>query len=411
MFKRLTWRVIGLAAIVAVAIGGGVWWFALRPPAVHYVTAPVTRGDVATTITASGSVNPVVTVQVGTYVSGTIQSLTCDYNTRVRQGQLCAKIDPQPYEVVVEQDQANLDSARAQLGKDQADLAYARIAHQRQDLLLREDSTSRDAADAALNAYNQALAQVRLDSATIAQRAALLKAAMVNLNYTNIVSPVDGTVVSRNVNVGQTVAASFSTPTLFLIAQDLTKMQVDTNVSESDIAGAKPGAPATFTVDAFPNQVFSGVVSQVRQAPISVQNVITYDVVVTVANPDLLLKPGMTATAKIVKDQASNVLRVPSQALRFTPTNAARVRPAGAGGGGGGGGRGGGRSGGKRTVWVLRDGKPVAVRVTVGLDDDTNAEIKSGDLREGDQVIVSQAAPAGANGARPARATTPSLRT
>ena len=410
MMKPLTWRVIGLAALAAIAVGAAVWWLALRPAPARYVTAPVTRGDVATTIPASGSVNPVVTVQVGTYVSGTIQSLTCDYNTRVRQGQLCAKIDPQPYEVVVEQDQANLESARAQLVKDQADVAYARIAHQRQDLLLSQDSTSRDAADAALNAYNQALAQVRLDGATIAQRAALLKAAVVNLNYTNIVSPVDGTVVSRNVNVGQTVAASFSTPTLFLIAQDLTKMQVDTNVSESDIAGARPGAPATFTVDAFPNQVFRGVVSQVRQAPISVQNVITYDVVVTVANPDLLLKPGMTATAKIVKTQARNVLRVPSSALRFTPTNAARTPPAG---GVGGGGRGGGRSGGKRTVWVLRDGKPVAVAVTVGLDDDTYAEIKSGDLRADDRVIVSQAAAgaAAANGGRPARPTTPSLRT
>ena len=196
------------------------------------------------------------------------------------------------------------------------------------DLLFSEDSTSHDAADAALNAYNQAVALVGLDVAQIAQKAAALKAAQINLDYTNIVSPVDGTVVSRNVTAGQTVAASFQTPTLFLIATDLTKMQVDTNVSESDIAGAVEGASASFTVDAFPKRTFQGRVAQVRQAPVSVQNVITYDVVITVDNPDLLLKPGMTATARIVTAQALNVLRVPSQALRFTPTAAAKPGPA-----------------------------------------------------------------------------------
>ena len=193
---------------------------------------------------------------------------------------------------------------------------------------VQQDSGSRDAADAALNAYDQA--RRRWSASTpprSPQKAAALKAAQINLNYTNIVSPVDGTVVSRNVTAGQTVAASLQTPTLFLIATDLTKMQVDTNVSESDIAGAAraraPASPST----PFPSSTFHGRVAQVRQAPISVQNVITYDVVITVANPDLLLKPGMTATARIVTAQALNVLRVPSQALRFTPTGAAK--PAG----------------------------------------------------------------------------------
>ena len=202
-----------------------------------------------------------------------------------------------------------------------------------------------------------------------------LKAAQINLDYTNIVSPVNGTVVSRNVTAGQTVAASFQTPTLFLIATDLTKMEVDTNVSESDIAGAMQGANASFTVDAFPKRTFTGRVAQVRQAPISVQNVITYDVVITVANPAFLLKPGMTATAKIDTAQARNVLRVPSQALRFTPTGAAKLGSTG--------------KTRQRTVWVKRSGELVAVPVTVGLDDDTFAEIKSGDLRIGDQVVTS----------------------
>ncbi|MFI4975386.1 MAG: efflux RND transporter periplasmic adaptor subunit [Caulobacterales bacterium] len=381
MSKPPNWKLLGgLAVVAVVALGGAAYWFTHRAPAVRYVTAPVTRGDVQTTITASGSVNPVVTVQVGTYVSGAIQALYCDYNTRVRRGQLCAKIDPQPYSVVVEQDQADLAVAKAQLLKDQANVAYTRLANGRQALLLGEDSTSRDAADAALNAYSQANALVRLDTATIAQRTALLKAAQVNLNYTNIVSPVDGTVVSRNVNVGQTVAASFSTPTLFLIATDLTKMQVDTNVSESDIAGATPGAGASFTVDAFPNQTFRGTVTQVRQAPISVQNVITYDVVIAVGNPRLQLKPGMTATARIVTSQARGVLRVPSQALRFTPAGAARA----AGGKG--------AAPGRRVVWVQRGGKLVSVPVTVGLDDDSFAEIRSGALQVGDQVVTGQAA-------------------
>jgi HlyD family secretion protein len=390
MKRRLNWKLIALvAAMVLVAAAAGVWWVALRPPPVSYVTSPVTRGDVSITITASGTVNPVITVAVGTYVSGTIESLTCDYNTRVHKGQLCAKIDPAPYQIVVDEDQANLATAEAQIVKDQANVAYTRLANGRAALLFKEDSGSRDAADAALDAYNQALALVRVDAATIKQRAALLRASQINLNYTNINSPVDGTVVTRNVTAGQTVAASLQTPTLFLIATDLTKMQVDTNVSESDIPGAVQGAGASFTVDAFPTQTFHGTVAQVRQSPISVQNVITYDVVIAVSNPNLLLKPGMTATAAIVRSQSRNVLRVPSQALRFTPAGAPAA---------------GAR---QHVVWVERAGKLVAVPVTVGLDDETFAEIKSGSLKVGDQVVTSQAAPGKPGQSRPGP--TPSL--
>jgi HlyD family secretion protein len=410
MNKQLHWKIVGLgAAVLLVSAVGGGYWFTHRAGPTRYVTAAVTRGDVVTSITASGTVNPVVTVQVGSYVSGPIQSLYCDYNTRVRKGQLCAKIDPQSFQIIVDEDQASLRTAQAQLVKDQAALAYARLARARADLLLSQDSGSRDAADAARDAYDQAVALVGLDAAQVAQKAATLKAAQINLNYTNIVSPVDGTVVSRNVSAGQTVAASLQTPTLFLIANDLTQMQVDTNVSESDIGGAVEGRPASFTVDAFPEQTFQGRVAQVRQAPISVQNVITYDVVVTVANPNLKLKPGMTATAKIVREQSLGVLRVPSQALRFRPSGAGRPagakgaaagdKPAGAGKAGGG----------HRAVWVQRDGKLVRVKVTVGLDDDSFAEIKSGDLKEGDQVVVSEAADGKAS-AKPKAATTPSLR-
>jgi HlyD family secretion protein len=403
MTKSVHWRVIGVAAaIIVLAVGGGGYWLTHRASAERYVTAPVTRGDVTTTITASGSVNPVVTVQVGSYVSGPIQALSCDYNTRVSKGQLCAKIDPRSYQIIVAEDQAGLRTAQSQLIKDQAGLVYARLAHQRAALLFSQDSGSHDAADLARSAYDQALALVGLDHAQVAQKAAALKAALINLDYTNIVSPVDGTVVSRNVNVGQTVAASFQTPTLFLIATDLTRMQVDTNVSESDIGGAAEGRGASFTVDTFPDQTFIGQVSQVRQAPISVQNVITYDVVVTVANPELKLKPGMTATAKIVRDQARGVLRVPSQALRFIPAGGDAPRAGRAGRGG---------QGAHRAVWVQRDGKLTRVPVTVGLDDDSFAEIKAGDLKPGDQVVVSEAtAPKASKSVRPAAAATPSLR-
>jgi HlyD family secretion protein len=375
---RLSWKQLGLLIAAAlIVVGAVVYWFAFRAAPPSYVTVAVTRGDVVTTISASGSVNPVVTVQVGTYVSGTIQTLACDYNTRVHSGQLCATIDPKPYEIIVEQDLAAVNTARAQLVKDQSNLAYTQINQKRYDAMLAQNAISRDAADIARNANNQALALTHLDAAQVAQKVAVLKAAQINLAYTNIVSPVSGTVVARNVTAGQTVAASFQTPTLFLIATDLTKMQVDTNVSESDIAGAHPGADASFTVDAFPDRTFRGKVAQVRQAPISVQNVITYDVVVTVDNPDLLLKPGMTATAKIVKAQARNVLRVPSQALRFTPTGTARVRTS--------------KSARHRQqqVWVERNGKLIAVPVTVGLDDDSFAQIKSGELKPGDQVVLS----------------------
>jgi HlyD family secretion protein len=381
LIRHINWKLFGPVVAGLVALGGaGVYWIAKRAPPLRYVTAAVSRGDVATTITASGSVNPVVIVEVGTYVSGTIETLSCDFNTQVHKGQLCAKIDPKPYQVVVDQDRAELEVAKAQLVKDQANVVYTKISHERADHLLALDSTSHDVVDAALNAYDQAVALVALDVATVAQKAAALNAAQINLNYTNIVSPVDGTVVSRNVTAGQTVAASFQTPTLFLIATDLTKMQVDTNVSESDIAGAVVGANASFTVDAFPKATFQGRVAQVRQAPVSVQNVITYDVVITVDNTALLLKPGMTATARIVTAQALNVLRVPAQALRFTPTAGAKPGPAAA------------SKPGQRPIWVERDGEVVSVPVAVGLVDDTYAEIKAGDLKAGDQVITSEAA-------------------
>ncbi len=378
------WVIGGLSALVVIVTVGLAWWLSGSDGAVRYTTAPVTRGAVTRAIVATGTVNPVLTIIVGSYVSGVIQNLTCDYNTEVKKGQICAQIDQRPYQTVVDQNRANLNVAKAQLEKDKANLAYAQLNYDRNARLAQTNAVSKDTLDIAKNGLDQALAQIGVDQATIAQRQAQLEAAQVNLGYTDIVSPVNGTVVSRNVTVGQTVAASFQTPTLFLIATDLTKMQVDTNVSESDIGGIHEGNKANFTVDAFPKRTFEGAVSQVRQSPQNLQNVVTYDVVVSVDNSDLTLKPGMTAANRIIIDQRDDVLRVPSQALRYAPVSAsgAATRRSGTSAKTG--------AAPDARVWVLRDGKPVRVAVTAGLDDDTYTEIVKGELKAGDEVIVAE---------------------
>ncbi|MCC6779136.1 MAG: efflux RND transporter periplasmic adaptor subunit [Hyphomicrobiales bacterium] len=361
-----------LIAFLVAATGAAAWWMTATRHTPSYATAPVTKGAITRTVSATGTVNPELTIIIGTYVSGVIQELYCDYNTEVKKGQVCAKIDPRPYETVVEQNRANLAVAKAQLVKDQSSLAYAKLVYDRAARLVESKAVSQDAFENAKSTFEQAAAQIRFDEATIQQRRAALDAAQVNLDYTNIVSPVDGTVVSRNVTMGQTVAASFQTPTLFLIATDLTRMQVDTNVSESDIGGIEVGDKATFSVDAFPRRTFSGTVGQVRQSPQTIQNVVTYDVVVSVDNANLALKPGMTASTRVVVDERADVLRVPNQALRYAPPGQAFDRAAG------------------QRVWALREGRPTAVVVVTGLDDDSFTEIVSGDVKPGDLVITSE---------------------
>ena len=395
--SRGRWPVILLLALLVVAgVAAAAWWSLRTTAAVHYTTVPATRGLVARTVSATGTANPELTIIVGSYVSGVIQSLSCDYNTKVKAGQVCARIDPRPYQSLVDQAKANLDIAKAQLEKDKANLVYAKINSERRQSLVARESESKDVADLAKNAYDQALAQIGLDQATIELRQAALDSATVNLGYADIVSPVDGTVVSRNVTQGQTVAASFQTPTLFLIATDLTKMQVDANVSESDIGGISNGDKATFTVDAYPARVYDGSVSQVRQSPQTVQNVVTYDTVISVPNTDLTLKPGMTASTRIVIDQRADVLRVPNAALRYTPPGLAAGGMAASGGG---------TAAAKASrLWILRDGTPVSLAVVAGLDDENFTEIVSGELKAGDLVIVgSTTATAGAAAVSPPR--------
>jgi HlyD family secretion protein len=369
-----------MLAIAAIIVAGGWYFYGGNSSDVRIVTARVSEGPIVRSVTATGTVNPVITVQLGTYVSGPIIAIYKDYNAAVTKGQLIAKIDPSTYQVTVDIARATLANSKAQLSKDQADLDYKKVTYDRDLALYKADAVSKDTVDSAYSAWQMDVAQVKLDRANIQQQTANVKAAEVNLNYTNIVSPVDGTVVSRNVDVGQTVAASFQTPTLFLIAKDLTKMQVDSNVSESDIGYVKAGQKATFRVDAFPDRDFDGVVAQVRQAPITVQNVVTYDVVVSVENPELLLKPGMTANVNVVTASKPNVVRVPIDALRFAPPGQPPADSAALDG----------APGRQTRVWMLDGRKVTPVTITTGLSDGTWVEVAEGDLQAGDRVVTDE---------------------
>jgi HlyD family secretion protein len=330
LLNRTTFWLIA-TLLLAILAGTYYWWVNSRPKP-EYVTADVDLGNIERSVNVTGSINPRVTVQVGSYVSGTVKTLSCDFNTEVTAGQICAKIDPSSFQVAVDQNAAQLNSSYAQSRKDAAALAYAKEVLDRDSKLLSDGIVAQEIVDSDKNVYKQSLAQLDLDKAAIVAQQASLKSAMVNLGYTNIVSPVTGTVLTRNVDVGQTVASSLQTPTLFLIGKDLTKMQVDANVSEADVGRITVDQAVTFSVQAYPEKIFEGRVKQIRRGPITVQNVVTYDVVVDVDNPELLLFPGMTADADIVTDARENVLRVPLAAIRFTPDRAGRKRDASVGG-------------------------------------------------------------------------------
>jgi HlyD family secretion protein len=406
-FRRIaSW---GAAAAVVLALAFACWWWLVRAPPLHYVTAPVTRGDIQRSVSMTGALNPVVTAQVGSYVSGNIKAWSCDYNTPVKIGQRCALIDPLPFQVVVDQDEADVRTAIAQLAKDRAAVKNAALIYEHDTKLIGEGIVSQETLDTDKSTLDQDKAQVDLDSATIADKKAVLHAAQVNLAYTNIVSPVDGMVITRYIDVGQTVVSSLQSSTLFLIGKDMRKMQVDTNVSEADVGEVAAGQKATFTVQAFPNRTFVGKVRQIREGPITVQNVVTYDVVVDVPNEDFKLLPGMTADAHIITAEQLNVLRVPLPAIRFTPEGLAHEAAAGSGGSrgagapgahGGPGGPGAqhgrvhaGRGAPRARVWVLRDSKLIPVQVRTGLDDGTLVEVAADDLKEGDVVVVNAVRP------------------
>jgi len=296
----------------------------------------VERGEVNMVVTATGTINPVINVLVGSQVSGTIKALYADYNSQVKEGQVIAQIDPAIFEAQVEQGRANVLNAQANLQNAQANLVKAEVAVleakrnlDRNKPLLERQVIAQATLDTAQANYDTAVAQkevaraqVESSKAQLEQAKAALKVSETNLRYTTIRSPVNGTVISRNVDVGQTVAASLQAPTLFTIAKDLTRMQVNTNVSEADVGRIMVGQDSTFTVDAYPERTFDGKVSEIRNAPIIVSNVVTYDVVIQVDNKDLKLKPGMTANVSVMIAHREGVLKIPNAALRFQPESA-----------------------------------------------------------------------------------------
>jgi HlyD family secretion protein len=440
--KAILFTVAGLCTVA----GLGSWALLRNKTGTQYRTATVSHGDLNVTISATGNPNAVVTVQVGSQVSGLVMALYADFNTKVTKGQLIARLDPASLQAKVDEAQANLDSARATAANAQAGVQKAQAAIQaasasvaaahanvvkagvttqdakikgdRRVQLAKEGIFSQEDVDTAEATFHTASAdqdafaadqlaaedngkvaqaeskvaatQLTANQAQVKQFEAALRSAQIDLAYTYIKAPVDGVVVSRNVDVGQTVAASLSAPTLFQIAQDLTKMQVDTNVSEADVGRVRVGQSATFTVDAYPGRVFTGAVTSIRKAPINVQNVITYDAVVGVSNPDLKLFPGMTANVKILVDQRPNVLKVPNAALRYRPASATPVPSAGSRGA---------RKGitSEQAVSVLdQNNQQRRVTITTGQSDGTYTEVTGGDLKDGDRLIVGEVAKAGA---------------
>lgn len=386
--------------VIGLAIGGYVFFNGERKTPLRYRTASVERGSIISVVSATGTINPVVSVQVGTQVSGMIKSLHADFNSIVKAGDTVATIDPEPFKARREQAASNLEMARSSVARSNADLAQRKRELDRVQSLLPQQFVSQNDVDVALTNFQSAEAQLRVTAAQVKQAEAALNATELELKYTVIRSPVDGIVVARNVEVGQTVASSFATPNLFLIALDLTKMQVDTNVSESDIGGMMEGKDAVFTVDAYPSESFAGTIKQVRLAPMNVQNVVTYNVVVGVDNKDLRLKPGMTANVSIVVTQKDQVIKVPNAALRFMPPRGEGSRQ----GADGQTARGTGDRPVKsdvgtmpsRMIWKpAENGELTSLAVQTGISDGVTTEVRSGDLAEGDLVVVGVEQPFG----------------
>jgi len=398
MTRRRWYYLAALLALVAAAIGAWRWRAGDRKARPQFETARIDRGRIIAKVTATGTLSAIVTVQVGSQVSGRIQALYADFNSIVKKGQLIAKIDPQLFQAAVEQARANHVAAQGNLGKSKAQALDARRQHDRSKSLAAQKFISQADLDTAESNADAAAAQVRASQGAVEQARAALHQAEVNLAYTRIVSPTNGVVISRSVDVGQTVAASLQAPTLFVIAEDLAKMQVDTSVAEADVGRLQDGMAASFSVDAYPSETFQGRVRQIRNAPQTVQNVVTYDAVIDVPNPELKLRPGMTANVTFVYAEKDDVLRLPNSGLRFRPTSemlASSPRegtPPRTGGAtpaarDGKAARGSSRPD-QRSIWVLRDGKPGSVRVRTGISDGTLTEILEGALESGDQVVT-----------------------
>lgn len=377
--------------LLAAAAGGGWWWLKRgNGDAPEYQTTTVASGPMTQIVTASGALNPVVNVTVGSQISGIILKLFADFNSSVQAGQVVAQLDPATYQAIVHQMEGEVANAKAAL--ELAQLTAAR----KKELVAQNASTKAD--------LDTALATLHQAEATVLVRQANLEKANVDFNRCTIRSPIDGIVISRSVDVGQTVAATMNAPVLFTIANDLTKMQIDADVAEADVGTVEVDQTVDFTVDAFPYRTFHGQVVQVRNAAKTVQNVVTYDVVISVHNEDMKLKPGMTANVSIIVAQRERALKISNAALRFRPpdeqTKATPTTPAG--GPGGRRGRPGGKASRERTVYVLSPAsQPAPAPVKLGISDGIATEILEG-LKEGDTVITGMTSTAAQPTGKPA---------
>lgn len=370
--------IILLVILVLVVIAGVI--IPRKPPASDYRTSKVERGEIVSTVSATGTLAAVVTVQVGTQVSGTIQKLFVDFNSPVLAGQAIAQIDPALFNAKVKETQGNYFNSVANLERVKEDQIDAARTAERNRKLFSEGTISQADLDSSETKLKQAIAAVKAAEWSVRQNQGLHDQATTNLAYATIKSPTNGIVISRNVDIGQTVAASFQTPTLFTIAQDLTKMEIQTSVDEADISKVKLGQPVSFTVDSYSNLNFNGTVSQIRKAPIMTQNVITYIVIVGVQNKDMKLMPGMTANVTIEAVRKPNVLKIPSASLRFSPQSedngAQTVTDKD-------------KKNTTEKVYVLREGRPVPIAVETGLNADGYVEVVSSEnLKETDNVII-----------------------
>lgn len=358
-----------IISIIIVALLGTGFVYKKYKSRVKYHTKPIEKCTITQVVEASGTINPVNTVSVGSTVSGLIQDIYVDFNSQVKKGQILAQIDPRNFEATVQQNQAQIANAQANVLKLQAIVEYDKKMYERYKELYAKNFVAKSELDQYKSTYYSDLAQIRAAQAQVNQYRANLKTAETNLGYTKIIAPVDGTIISREIDVGQPVAASFQAPELFTIAQDLTKMQIEVSVSEADIGKVQEGQDVTYTLDGYPDSVFKGKVTQVRISPTTVSNVVTYTVIVEVKNDDLKLIPGMTANVSIITDKSENVICAPSIALKFNPnTDGTRYKNQG--------------------IWILEKRKPKRINIETGASDDTNTEIISKEIKEGDRVIV-----------------------
>lgn len=336
-----------------------------------YKTQKIENGDIMESITASGTINPLSTISVGSQASGRIAEIYVDYNSVVKKGQLLALIDQENAKATVQQREAALEIAKAQVAVEENNIKYYKKALNRISKLNASKYSTEKDLEAAERDYDNSVAQLALEQAQVKQAQASLDSAKTELSYTEIKAPVDGIVISKAVEVGQTVAASFETPEIFSVAEDLTKMQIEASVVEADIAKVKEGQKVRFTVDSYADDYFYGVVTQVRNEATTTSNVVTYTVVIGIDNTEMKLKPGMTANVEIITAEEKDVMLVPNQALRFyidDSDNAKRYKD--------------------RGVWIMKNGKPERVTVKIGVSDDDNTQILESSLKIGDAVII-----------------------